>query len=55
MTAFCIRDTKNNRMILADSGLVFKAIDRGVAERALEKLRHDGADVSCLEIVEVRL
>lgn len=55
MKAFCIRDTKNNRMILADSGRVFKAIDRGVAEQALEKLRHDGEDVAALEIVEVPL
>lgn len=55
MVVFYVRDKKANRMLLADSGLVFKAIDRGVAEAAIEKLRRDGADVSALEIVEGRL
>lgn len=55
MKSFCIRDTKRNSMILAAAGRVFKAIDRGVAERVLEKLRNDGTDISNLEIVEVPL
>lgn len=53
MTVHYVRDTVTGRLLRADDGRVFKAIDRSVAEAVIEKLRRDGADVSSLEVYTV--
>ncbi len=49
---FSVFDSSSQKYLLADSGLIFKAVDPGTAQAVIDKLKADGADVSNLHVVE---